>query len=260
MSGRAQNREGHLARAGRSWSTRRGRLIGAALSVVGHLAAILALISALMPPPRPAEPIPMKVTLVDWPPPAPKATPVVVAAPTAVEPPAQVDHTPTVTPRAAVAVRVTTQAPAAVAASPGDAGDGLSDAQIAGAATAGAGPAGRPCDMLQRLERALRNDPLVQAAVAGSNTKAMLVWNGDWVRSNREDGKGLAAVREAIMWEVAFAPPACRAEPVRGLVLLSVNTAPGSVRLAIGSAEWRWSDLLTPSHVLSGAAGVAAAG
>jgi hypothetical protein len=260
MSGRAQNRKGHLARARGPSATRRGQLIAAVLSLAGHLAAILALVSALMPPPRAAEPIPMKVTLVDWPPPAPKATPLVAAAPSAVEPPAQIDHTPAVAPRAAIAVRVTTQAPAAVAASPGDAGAGLSDAQIAGAATAGSGPAGRPCDMLRRLESALRKDPLVQAAVAGSNARAMLVWNGDWVRSNREDGKGLAAVREAIMWEVAFAPPACRAEPVRGLVLLSVSAAPGSVRLAIGSAEWRWSDLLTPSHVLSGVAGVAAAG
>jgi hypothetical protein len=252
MSGQAQNRQGDLARARRPLATRRGQLIGAALSVAGHLVAILALVSALMPPPRPAEPIPMKVSLVNWPPPAPKATPVVVAAPTAIEPPAQVDHTPAVAPRAAIAVRVTAhaQAPAAVAASAADTGDGLSDAQIAGAATAGSGPAGRPCNMLQRLENALRKDPLVQAAVVGSNTRAMLVWNGDWVRSNREDGKGLAAVREAIMWEVAFAPPACRAEPVRGLVLLSVNAAPGSVRLAIGSSEWRWSDLLTPSHAL----------
>lgn len=206
----------------------------------------------------------MKVTLVDWPPPAPKATPLPVAPPSAVEPPAQIDHTPAVAPRAAVAIRVTAHAPAAAAAAAAGpaagAGDGLSDAQIAGAATAGSGPAGRPCDMLQRLESALRKDPLVQAAVAGSNARAMLVWNGDWVRSNREDGKGLAAVREAIMWEIAFAPPACRAEPVRGLVLLSVNAAPGSVRLAIGSAEWRWSDLLTPSHVLPGMASVAAAG
>jgi hypothetical protein len=61
------------------------------------------------------------------------------------------------------------------------------------------------------------------------------------------------------MWEVAFAPPACRAEPVRGLVLIAVNPAPGSVRLAIGSAEWRWSDLLAPSRGISAEARVASA-
>jgi hypothetical protein len=100
--------------------------------------------------------------------------------------------------------------------------------------------------MARRVQAALRRDPLVQAAVAGLAGKAVLVWNGDWVRSGGEDGKGLAAVREAIMWEVAFAPRACRAEPVRGLVLLSLNETPGSARLAVGSSQWRWSDLLTP--------------
>jgi hypothetical protein len=48
------------------------------------------------------------------------------------------------------------------------------------------------------------------------------------------------------MWEVAFAPAACKAQPVRGLVVLSVNGAAGSTRLALGSGTWRWNDLLTP--------------
>ena len=58
-----------------------------------------------------------------------------------------------------------------------------------------------------------------------------------------EDGKGLAAVREAIIWEVAFAPAACRTQPVHGLVLISLNDAPGAPRLVVGSDRWRWSDL-----------------
>jgi hypothetical protein len=213
---------------------------------------VLALVSALTPSRETADPIPMKVTLVDWRPPAPKATPLAAAAPSAADPP------PPVAGRASPAPPQI-DSPAAVASRAADAGSGLSEAQIAGAATAGSGPAGRPCDMPRRLERALEKDPLVQAAVAGSAAKAVMVWNGDWVRLNGEDGKGLAAVREAIMWEVAFAPPACRAEPVRGLVLIAVNPAPGSVRLAIGSAEWRWSDLLAPSRGLSAEARVASA-
>jgi hypothetical protein len=68
-----------------------------------------------------------------------------------------------------------------------------------------------------------------------------MVWNGDWVRSVGEDGKGLAAVREAMMWEIAFAPEACRTRPVHGLILLSMNN---TARLAVGAGEWRWSDLL----------------
>ena len=82
------------------------------------------------------------------------------------------------------------------------------------------------------------------AAVEGANRlgKAVMMWNGDWVRSGGQDGKGLSAVREAIMWEVAFAPEACRNERMRQPVLLSL--ADGNTRFAIGSGDWRWSDLL----------------
>jgi hypothetical protein len=125
-----------------------------------------------------------------------------------------------------------------------DASAELSVGQLAGAASADSGPAGGACDMARWVQGALRKDPLVRAAIAASPGKAIMVWNGDWVRSRGEDGKGLAAVREAIMWEVAFAPKACRSEPVHGLVLFSVNDGRGSTRLAVGSAQWRWSDLL----------------
>ena len=52
----------------------------------------------------------------------------------------------------------------------------------------------------------------------------------------------LAAVREAIMWEVGFAPEACRSQRMHGLVVVSL--ADGRTRFAIGGGEWRWSDLL----------------
>jgi hypothetical protein len=71
-----------------------------------------------------------------------------------------------------------------------------------------------------------------------------MVWNGDWVQSHSEDGKGLAAVREAIIWEIAFAPAACRTQPMHGLMLISLNDGSESARLAVGHGEWRWSDLL----------------
>ena len=50
-------------------------------------------------------------------------------------------------------------------------------------------------------------------------------------------------MREAIIWEIAFAPETCRSRPVHGLVLLSMNAA-GGARLALGAGEWRWADLL----------------
>ena len=76
--------------------------------------------------------------------------------------------------------------------------------------------------------------------------KAIMVWNGDWVATLGQEGKGLAAVREAITWEVAFAPQACRAEPVHGLILISMGQTQGSTRLALGLQAWRWADLLKP--------------
>ena len=86
---------------------------------------------------------------------------------------------------------------------------------------------------------------MVQAAVAEAHRgKAIRVWNGDWVQHGEQEGKGLAAVREAIMWEVAFAPAACRTQRMHGLVAISLNDAPGSARLVVGSGEWRWSDVL----------------
>ena len=100
--------------------------------------------------------------------------------------------------------------------------------------------------MAALVQAALRKDPMVRAAIAGSGGKATLVWNGDWIRDLSEDGKGLAIIREAIMWEVAFAPAACRTQPVRGMVVLSVSGAGGPTRLALGGGRWRWSDLLTP--------------
>lgn len=104
--------------------------------------------------------------------------------------------------------------------------------------------------MVRRLQDALRRDWRVQTAVAearrapGSRGGAIVLWNGDWIQSPGEDGKGLAGVRQAIVTEVAFAPEACRAEPVHGLVLLSLADGPASARVVLGSRLWRWSDLL----------------
>jgi hypothetical protein len=228
----------------------RGRLATAALSLVAHLALLFAFLSVQPPPLTPPEPPPIAVELVAAGPPTPQAQ-----APPSPAPPA-----PARPPPRALARR----SPPRPDARPVPAGEGkgadegaeLSDAQLAGAATAGAGGQGRACDMVRRLQTALRKDQRIQAAVAEARRgptgteapsgKALFVWNGDWIRSHGQDGAGLAAVREAIMWEVAFAPEACRAEPVHGLVLISLDDGPGSARLVVGAGAWRWSDLLHP--------------
>jgi hypothetical protein len=137
-----------------------------------------------------------------------------------------------------------------IATSMPDTSDLLSESQLAGAANAGEGGNGGGCNMAGLVQQALRRDPLVHMAVEDAHRlgNAIMLWNGDWVRSGEQDGKGLSAVREAIMWEVAFAPQTCRNQRVQGLVLLSL--ADGSTRFAIGAGDWRWSDLLGVRGVL----------
>lgn len=232
-----------MGRVHRPWVTP-GRMLGAAVSLAGHLSILLALLFARGEPAKRFEPIPVTVALVDEPRFARQAPTLASTRPPAAKPPPPRD----VVRRAPAPSAI--ELPAAEAAPATESGPELSDAQLAGAASAGSGGAGGACDMAGRVQSALRKDPLVRAAVAGSAGGATLVWNGDWVQSRGEDGKGLAAVREAIMWEIAFAPQACRAQAVRGLVLISLNQAAGAPRLAIGSGEWRWSDLLAPRPVV----------
>jgi outer membrane biosynthesis protein TonB len=234
---------------------KRRRLAVAALSVAAHVGILLALVRAQPDPPRPVEPQVIQVALYTPPPPpapptppAPEKTP---APPKAPEP--KKPEPPKLKPPR-LAVRPARAPPreippllAATGKSTAEVAE-VSEADLAGAGTAesgGGGAGGGACNMTRRLQVALRKDPLIQSAVAQAHRgQAILVWNGDWVRHAEQDGAGLAAVREAILWEVGFAPPACRAERVHGLILISMNDGPGAARLVVGHGDWRWADLL----------------
>ena len=256
MSGRPHERD---EKQRRRW-TPGGRVLVAALSVAGHVLAILTLALAQTDAPRMEEPEAISVALVEPPPPPP---PLPIPAPVkaaAVAPPAPspARRAPVVAKPRSI-LRPTLRPPPEVEPLPASPVPGaaltaeLGDAELAGATTAGVGSGsggGGSCDMARLLQNALRRNPRFQAAVAGAHPdavaagKAVLVWNGDWLRSPSQAGKGFAGVREVIILEVAFAPVACRTAPVHGLVLLSLNDAPGAARLALGSRDWRWSDLL----------------
>lgn len=127
------------------------------------------------------------------------------------------------------------------------AGSGRGGTDSGSATSDGAGAGGR-CDMVARLEAALKDDAEISAAVAavpGAAGGAVLVWNGDWIQSPGQAGKGLATVRQAIALEVAFAPPACRATAVRGLALIRLAEGPDAPKLVLGKGAWRWSDLVS---------------
>lgn len=220
----------------------------------------------LFKPPPPPRPEPAPGPAADPQPPAGPAAPTPAAPPararpTSPAPAPRPSRAPIPPPPEIETVAARAPAPPALMAT-------LSDAQLAGATVAGAGGGGGGqgggggtggaggsgagdggCDMVRWLQDALRDDPEVRAAVARAQRevgpgKALLVWNGDWIRNPGEAGEGLAGVRQAIAMEVAFAPQACRAQSMRGLVLISFSDAVGGPRLVLGKGAWRWGDML----------------
>lgn len=252
-----------------------------ALSLSAHLAIFLALVSApdaplAINPPEP-EPRAVVVTLTRPPPPPPPPPAPVIAKPqpgpaqAALAAPSPAPPRP-VPARAAPRPRPARTPPPDVPTLPANPTPVVApmavigEAQLAGALRAGAGQGagagsgtgggggssggGGSCDMVRRLQDALRADPEVREAVARAHRampasgRAILVWDGDWIQDPGQAGKGLAGVRQAIALEVAFAPRECRTQPVRGLAVIAFAEGPGAPRLALGEASWRWSDLL----------------
>jgi hypothetical protein len=214
----------------RKASPQRRRFLAATASAAAHLMVLGALFWLRAAPHPPQAKSAPALILVSLPPSSPGAAAAGPGVPTIVPPPLPQVIAPLLT----------------IAAARGTS-DLLSNSQLAGAARAGEGPnggGGSSCDMARAVQQALRRDRLVTASMENNQRlgKAMMLWNGDWVRSGGEDGKGLSAVREAVLWEVGFAPQPCRDERMHGLVLLSL--ADGRTRFAIGANDWRWSDLL----------------
>lgn len=245
----------------RASKTRR-RASGVAVSMAAHI-LVLAVVVTLRPAPDPPIPTPpMQVSLIELQPPPPPPPDIPEPAPAGPPEPDPAPPTP-VKPPAAKAIARKTPTPPTIPPVPlagkGDTvqpGPELSDGELASARSAGTGGGGGTggdgdgCDMTTWLQNKLRKDPEVRSALArareapGYTGRPILVWNGAWTPSHGQEGLGLAGVREAIMMEVAFAPAACRAEPMRGHVLISVEDRPGAARLALGTGAWRWSDLL----------------
>ncbi|WP_425994229.1 hypothetical protein [Caulobacter sp. DWR1-3-2b1] len=227
----------------------RGRLLAVTVSVAAHVLALGGLLLS-RPASPPVEPESIIVSMVEPPAPPPPPPPPPETAPRTEEPSPAKAARPRSPARPTAAPPDIEPIQAAKVATP-ELVVGLGDSDLVGAATAGSGSGGGAgCNMVRLLQIALRKNPRVQAAVAAAHPetiragRAILVWDGDWVRTNTQEGKGLAGIRQAIAMEVAFAPEACRAEPVRGLVLISLKDGPGAPRLALGSRTWRWSDLL----------------
>lgn len=258
MSGRPQPYDPLVPTPVRRRRARVDGLVAGAVSLAAHAGLLLAILAVRIQPPMMDEPDPIAVALYQPPPPPPEPPklapePAGDPAPAKRSPPKLPVRSPKLVPP-----REVEPLPAKPAPTPQVVAE-LGEADLIGAATAGSGsgaggagsgPGGGGCDMVRLLQDALRKNPRVRAAMmqvhpeAAAKGKAVLVWNGDWVQSPGQEGKGLAGVRELIMLEVAFAPKACRDDPMRGLVLISLADGPGAPRLALGSSRWNWSDLL----------------
>jgi hypothetical protein len=261
---------------------------GAALSLLVHAGLLLVLYLAPRSPIRAPvpmdEPPPMVVALLPPPDPEPPGgsagppAPVPAPAPPKPEPPKPKPevkappkprvalHAPKVTPPPAVKVLVADPEPvdpgpdpasivsASELASATTAGGGGSGGAGSGSGTGTGDGAGSHCDMVRRIQAALRADAKLRAAAfsaqsTSTDPRAIRIWNGDWIRGQGQEGKGLAGLRQAIMVEVGFAPEACRNQPVRGLVLITFGDGPGAPRIALGQGAWKWTDLLGRSHI-----------
>lgn len=214
---------------------------------------------SMAPPPRPEPPpAPPSQTPDPAPAPAAKAPPAPAAAqpaPKAVAPPPLHLRPPRTPPPSAPlpAAEPTPEPPgitlldagqiagATRAGPPGGGGSGGP-----GAGGDGSGSDGGRCDMVRRIQDALSDDAEIRASVLAAHQalsadgRALLVWDGDWLRSRGEAGKGLAGLRQAIAVEVAFAPRACKDQSMRGLALIVLPDGP---RIAVGRGSWRWRDL-----------------
>lgn len=230
--------------------------VAATVSVAAHGLAVLVAVGlyAGAPPVEEATPIQVQlITLTPEPPPEPAVKPKSTQAPAAAATTPRPNPKPDKPPPKRTPAREARVAPpsmpilAAGESSDEDGQGEVSDAELAGATHAGSGGGGSGggCDMPGLVQKALRRDSQARAAVNDAHRgRALRVWDGDWVRHRGQDGAGLAAVREAITWEVAWAPEACRRQAVSGPVVISLNDAPGAPRVVLGAGRWRWSDLL----------------
>ena len=113
------------------------------------------------------------------------------------------------------------------------------------------GGAGATCPWVPLLRQALEGDLAARAALARiprpsrSVANAVMLWDGRWIPAERLGGPtALNAVRAAITRALTTGPEVCRSEVVLGPVFVPLLDREGTLVLALGSGEWRGTDLL----------------
>jgi hypothetical protein len=112
-------------------------------------------------------------------------------------------------------------------------------------------PSDDPCHYAQVLQTALQGDDEVRRALAliprasRSVANAIMVWNGQWVPVPGSGGDGsLAPVRAAIVNSLASTSAECLTRVNTGPLFVTIPGFPDTTVLALGSGQWRASDLI----------------
>ena len=129
-------------------------------------------------------------------------------------------------------------------------------------ASAEASGFGTSCELAGLLGQAIENDPLLRAQLARigpearSVANAMMFWDGGWVPiEERAPEDAVALLRQAILDGIKTAPPECLGRDVEGPRFIPVRESSRTMILVLGSATWRWEQLLEsePGGARSGA-------
>lgn len=110
--------------------------------------------------------------------------------------------------------------------------------------------AGRDCALEGPIQAALQASEPVRAALgkvpptSRSVANAIMLWDGAWVDPAKLGGAtAIDPIRDAIIAGIAAAPADCRGSLLRGPRLLAIVGGQDTTLIALGSGEWRWSDL-----------------
>ncbi len=128
---------------------------------------------------------------------------------------------------------------------------------------------GAGCGMAGVIGRAIAADPAAMAALAAvpagirSDADAIMLWNGGWLDvggppvpmllPTMVQSDPLAALKQTVVTALAAAPPECRELGVSGPQFIPIDEPGRTTMLAVGSARWKWADLMDPVVMPTGA-------
>jgi hypothetical protein len=118
---------------------------------------------------------------------------------------------------------------------------------------------GTSCELADLLGRAFADNPILRAQLARigpearSVANAIMFWDGQWVEiEKRAPQDAVSLLRQAIVDGIKAAPPECLGQDVAGPRFIPVKDSEGTIILVLGSATWRWDQLLTQDPPASG--------